>query len=67
MAMTIRSARERDFDSIMSLLTLLYKGDVGEGLSVLVREYASSTIARRITSLTYADEEAARRRCKNRG
>jgi len=42
MAIRSRLARERDVDGIMSLLTLLYKGDVGEGLREVVREYMSS-------------------------
>lgn len=38
---TIRSAREKDFNHIISLLTVLYKDDIGQGLKDIVREYVS--------------------------
>jgi len=39
---TIRPARPDDWESIIRLLRILYKGDVGGGLIALVQEYLNS-------------------------
>ena len=43
MGLTIRLANEEDLRQIISLLGVLYKGDVGEGLKDLVQEYLESS------------------------
>ena len=43
MRVEIRHATEADMESIMALLAVLYKGDIGHGLRTLVDEYLNSS------------------------